>query len=476
MEYYIRRVKVEGLFDRDSDLTVDFTESINCIYGLNGTGKTLLINLIVDSIRCNSMSLLSVPFESISILIAKSGGKQPLNYIKVFKYNGSVFYRFNDDIDLVKEIGFKISSFKNLSARVDYRVADGEKGLFLYTSQDDSNESFVSDSLIRLIISSKLSLTYVPLFRYGDQKAIGWNGNKSKYSFDGGFSEDPVSNVLIDLQEEFQRRYAVAQSQIARKLESLSSLIFRKLLLDSSSSYVHERNIQDLIDNDKGEVSEEQVLSIVNKVEDLKIDITEHEIRNHYNNWSEMKTRLRRAIATLRTVNENEDIEVKSKIFREHSDAYFSLLASESVFNKFENAIKEIESVYLKKQMIMSPFNMFRDEVNDYLTGDKCLDFDDSGEFKFFNNDRELSLSKLSSGEKHFLAILGRVSFSSASGVSTFITDEPELSLHLAWQRKILPSISKLSPSTQVIVATHAPAIISGEANMIDIEGCYKYA
>ena len=41
-----------------------------------------------------------------------------------------------------------------------------------------------------------------------------------------------------------------------------------------------------------------------------------------------------------------------------------------------------------------------------------------------------------------------------------FIIDEPELSLHLAWQEIFVKSIQQASPKTQFILATHSPSII----------------
>ncbi len=46
-----------------------------------------------------------------------------------------------------------------------------------------------------------------------------------------------------------------------------------------------------------------------------------------------------------------------------------------------------------------------------------------------------------------------------------FIIDEPELSLHLAWQEIFVESIQKASPKTQFILATHSPAIIATVEN-----------
>ena len=41
------------------------------------------------------------------------------------------------------------------------------------------------------------------------------------------------------------------------------------------------------------------------------------------------------------------------------------------------------------------------------------------------------------------------------------MADEPELSLHIAWQRQIIPAIRKINPNSQIIVATHSPEVAS---------------
>jgi predicted ATPase len=37
--------------------------------------------------------------------------------------------------------------------------------------------------------------------------------------------------------------------------------------------------------------------------------------------------------------------------------------------------------------------------------------------------------------------------------------DEPEISMHMKWQQKLLPLIGELAPTTQIIVASHSPSI-----------------
>jgi predicted ATP-binding protein involved in virulence len=59
--------------------------------------------------------------------------------------------------------------------------------------------------------------------------------------------------------------------------------------------------------------------------------------------------------------------------------------------------------------------------------------------------------------------MLGQLSFNPQllrSGV--FVVDEPELSLHVSWQRKFVSAIRRANPAVQLILATHSPEIILG--------------
>jgi len=68
------------------------------------------------------------------------------------------------------------------------------------------------------------------------------------------------------------------------------------------------------------------------------------------------------------------------------------------------------------------------------------------------------SVELLSSGEKQILVLLTHLSFDSGK---VFILDEPELSLHPKWQDEFLAAVDKLmSPGTQLVIATHSPAIV----------------
>jgi predicted ATP-binding protein involved in virulence len=69
-----------------------------------------------------------------------------------------------------------------------------------------------------------------------------------------------------------------------------------------------------------------------------------------------------------------------------------------------------------------------------------------------------ISSDVLSAGEKQMLSFVCYNAFRS-NGI-TFI-DEPELSLHVDWQRSLFPILLEQNPSNQFIIATHSPFIYS---------------
>lgn len=78
------------------------------------------------------------------------------------------------------------------------------------------------------------------------------------------------------------------------------------------------------------------------------------------------------------------------------------------------------------------------------------LVFDDQGE--------TIQLHKLSSGEKQLLLILLKV-FLMDEQPYILLMDEPEISLHIEWQYRLLEEIRKLNPNCQVITSTHSPSL-----------------
>ena len=66
---------------------------------------------------------------------------------------------------------------------------------------------------------------------------------------------------------------------------------------------------------------------------------------------------------------------------------------------------------------------------------------------------------QLSSGEKQMLIILLTVLVEDDLPYVLFM-DEPEVSLHIEWQKQLIDLITELNPNVQIILTTHSPAVV----------------
>ena len=80
-------------------------------------------------------------------------------------------------------------------------------------------------------------------------------------------------------------------------------------------------------------------------------------------------------------------------------------------------------------------------------------------EIRFTQIGETLVPYQLSSGEKQILAILLTVLVEDQEHYVLFM-DEPEVSLHIEWQKKLIDMVLELNPNVQLILTTHSPAMI----------------
>ena len=108
---------------------------------------------------------------------------------------------------------------------------------------------------------------------------------------------------------------------------------------------------------------------------------------------------------------------------------------------------------------VSKPKTKFQDLVDDLFsdTGKKINR--KSNEILFEQDGDELTPYQLSSGEKQMLVILLTVLVQDNQHCSLFM-DEPEISLHVEWQQRLISLIRTLNPNVQIILTTHSPAVI----------------
>lgn len=89
--------------------------------------------------------------------------------------------------------------------------------------------------------------------------------------------------------------------------------------------------------------------------------------------------------------------------------------------------------------------------------------------FRSSSSQREIPVTALSSGEQHELSLFSHLLFR-VRGQSLIMIDEPELSLHVAWQHDLLGDLEMLAGVTGLtfLLATHSTAIINNRWDLVD--------
>ena len=110
-------------------------------------------------------------------------------------------------------------------------------------------------------------------------------------------------------------------------------------------------------------------------------------------------------------------------------------------------------------QQLSQAKKRFQDIVDDLFaeTGKKIVRTEN--EIRFSQIGETLVPYQLSSGEKQMLAILLTVLVENQQHYVLFM-DEPEVSLHIEWQKQLIDLILELNPNVQIILTTHSPAVI----------------
>jgi len=137
----------------------------------------------------------------------------------------------------------------------------------------------------------------------------------------------------------------------------------------------------------------------------------------------------------------------------------------------FDNNTRRMFAVYIgdttKKLKIydetLAKLELFKSILNSRLQF-KQVSFNKDKGFEFRDiRQRVIPPESLSSGEQHELVLNFDLLFNSRANTLILI-DEPEISLHIAWQKRFLPDLERIINLTDVdtVLCTHSPQLIGG--------------
>jgi predicted ATP-dependent endonuclease of OLD family len=410
----IARVEIQGFLDQFA-LSTTFEAQTNFIIGRNGTGKTTLINLIRACLECDSSALVGIAFRSVAITFASSESRNRPK-LTILKANSAS----------TASPGIEYSFRESAEAeplRAKSTAASGGLPSALYWdifSDDRPRDEGLED--IRKVLPR---VVWLSIYRGPIQKhRTGLLGSTSERS-------NPIDEKMNDIVVSATKYLSSLDKRYSDLLENFQKKYFLSLLnaslTDPAESYPYDLAAE-----------QESVKEISNEIFSDK-EANKTQISAHF---SKARTSVAKYQNT-KTMNYSDAISIGDTI-------------------RLHRLIADWQELKKTREGIYSQKSLFEKMVSEMLVN-KDLQFNTRNQPIVKTEAapiKEIELADLSSGEKQLFIMFGSAPIQEDQ-YFIFLADEPELSLHIEWQRALVSNLSKFNKDVQIIFATHSPDIVA---------------
>jgi predicted ATPase len=437
----IAKVTTEGLHEQFS-FAINLRPGLNILYGKNGRGKTTLLHLLANIIELDLQRFNHIRFRRIALetsrgdvveLVREDSASAPtllLNH-NLTSFNGSNGSLSEAELSSLRNVlGARptyLPAFRSILERTrDYSSARYSRPERLESEYDDVlrheiesiRESYVEETRQNEAFRSRQSKEEA--FAVAEKTVLcrEWFGK-----FVPIIRYPSISDVEIALSEEWRRAAIETSSREQRMFEESFVKIFR--IVSGVESYPSSDSIENLLSSISTMLSEEDSLASNPDSNNVYSDLlgTVQSIASTDNKLQDVDNSL---LELYRSILQERNSE-RRKAFQKSQD--------------FEASINRFLDHKCLKIGVAQPRLRARSQVSVSTDGGNSY-----------------GLSALSSGERQILTMLYSASRTRyQSGI--FLIDEPELSLHIDWQRIILKELQNQSPRRQLIACTHSPEV-----------------
>lgn len=413
---------MKGLWGRKS-LSLKFDEHVNFLTGLNGSGKTTVINLIAATLGADFATLDRISFESIDIEVCDPQKKANRSTITVQKRRSqkseflSIEYEITGNTK-AETYRFSVDSVPEpLMLRESVNYQRDARNLYVRQRLSRGSETVLEK------LRQQINLTWLSIHRM----QVNRNPREER---DRGY-ESPVDQRLYHLSNELVKYFSSLAIRADAETNKFQRFVFLSLLgRESPDELVDSVQKLDL-------AQERNTLTAIFKTFQLSEPEFQPDLEGH----------LKIAKAAIASVQKQKSLTFPQWI------GLINLWRSHSV-------VQQWHALDVRQQVIYEPKVTFLSVLNGMI-GQKRFSISEKNELAVELADgTPLPLTGLSSGEKQLLIILGEALLQERQRW-VYIADEPELSLHVSWQEQLIPHLKKINPSAQVVFATHSPDIVS---------------
>lgn len=452
----IKRFSITNLYGY-LNKDIEFHSDMNLLVGINGAGKTSILNIITWILAPNLPNLCVIEFEEV-VLEFNLKGEDYL--IRVTQDHEKLILEIEYESSKDKFTPLTVfleteTKFITANARLKDRYIKSYRGLNP-DKQERKTWSFLTNEIPRPVVIG-LDRNYFPedLFEY----SINIPEEFNTYSKQKHLSSKKIDSPISVIKELTNKTFSVYRNQVA----NLSQILNNNIIL-SSIEHITPTNIDGdlkrypLITSPQIDELKSRIFKYLSEGQlDKNLNVN---IEYTFKKFDEIFERLKSTIAATVKIN-NKD-----------RDVFIGFLGFQ--YRYILKLVEEFETFDKKSQEAFSEIRSFLDCVNLFLKDSaKKIEYNSEfGELVFSVLDRNgntiskfRDLETLSSGEKQILILFALLKFSGKEE-TIYIVDEPELSLHPKWQSEFLDALMNLTNGkSQILIATHSPDIVGKNQN-----------
>lgn len=444
---FIKRFEIEELFGV-YNVNIPFKDNINIFVGENGLGKTTILNALNYIIQGDSESLSAINFKKI-VLTLGNDTKIIITHDELMNNNLSMrdrnrlFHYGSDDdysqvarrimLEILKEKSpnklddkdAKEKFFEKIARRYRYDLPSYVlERIYNSVLKDKDYEKALKDSWEYKIYDYMKNwdrIIYLPTYRRIEEDFNSYIENSPDKNY---YRKDRKKKNFSYLQfgmDDVQESIDTA----CNTLKNNTNEGFKAMTSNLLTNYVNINEKNEKLDFDYKNFDASKLNIVFSRLAD-KIDPN---VKNKIINM----------------IDENAILE----------DKYHQYLLS---------IINELINIYEKNKQLDDNLENFKDVCNRYLVN-KNIEYD---KFKIEckveqqNTKQSIPLKSLSSGEKQIISLFSKLYLNSEEK-NIVLFDEPELSLSILWQKKLVPDIINSNRCNFIAIITHSPFIFDNE-------------
>ncbi len=436
---FIKRFQIKRLF-KNLYVDIPFDNNFNIFVGENGLGKTTILNCLTYVLQCDSASLSNIDFDVITLT-------------------------FHDD----KEITIKHSNLqpdyttKNWPSQyIAFHGIDGsdikQKYWEIKTNDNSATMQTISEQIINdLNVRSQLQLNRIKRYiEFVDsspttkwEKVIHEHMNNPIIYLPTYRRVEENLSTLVDDESIYETR------QFSKLLTRVNNLHFG---MDDVAQLISEACDKLRASTNEGfkEMMSSLLASYIKMVKGTKSRTKYHLLNS--------ATATSRLDIILKRLADNIDEKTRSAIIDLIDNEAESKEPNDFKYEYLRVIINNLLSLDSKTKAMDEDLELFANTCNGYLNNKKFSYDPFKIECALISNfgGKPLTFQALSSGEKQIISLFSKL-FLAGEKENIILFDEPELSLSILWQEKLIPDIEKSQKCNFLFAVTHSPFIFNNE-------------